>query len=199
LVARGIIRLYYEYLQHLQSRKEFIAPLQLTGSLEDYFVREFIAFAFRASGGELLGMSNFGIKGEQKFDIAFTKGKSIQSRSIVGLIEAKYIGNAHRAETIDTARDEVSAKLKDLKRQLRQFSSDSHGELPVRLRSRNREVYGLVFVSGTKPLGEPSGKLGFHAYETPQLNSVYDDLPVTGLGIPFSVSLSAGLWRAGKS
>ena len=66
-----IIKLYEEFPGYLFRKKEFIAPLQLTGRLEDYLVHEFIGYTYEETNGELLGISNLG-KG-QRFDIAFTK------------------------------------------------------------------------------------------------------------------------------
>jgi len=212
VTTQGVTQLYYGYVVHLGSRKEFIAPLQLTGRLEEFLVHEFIGYSYAASGKELLGLSNLGNRSEQKYDIAFVKGKSPQSKVIVGLVEAKYLGNAHRLDGIDTAKDEVATTLKDLRRQLHRVGEASHAGIPVRLKSRNKEVYGLVFVSYTKPMSEPDGKEAFYTfvkrraqergfrfldYETPQLNSVYEDVNVEVLGKIYSVSLRAGLWRAG--
>jgi hypothetical protein len=215
VTTRGITQLYYKYIGHLRDRKEFIAPLQLTGRLEDYLVHEFIACAYRESGGKLLGLSNVGSRGEQKFDIAFIQGSSPRSPVIIGLVEAKYLRNAHRLSEIDSAKDEIATTLKDLQRQVRRFDKDKHAGIPVYLRSRNKEVYGLVLVSYTKPVDHSQRKdkeefykfvkkraverrLRFLDYETPELNSVYEDEAVAALGTRYHASLRAGLWRAGR-
>jgi len=215
MTTRGITQLYYKFVGHLRSRTDFIAPLQLTGRLEDYLVHEFIGYAYGESGGKLLGLSNLGNRGEQKIDIAFVQGGSPASPVIIGLVEAKYLMNAHRFETIDSAKDEVAKTLKDFQWQVRKFEKDLHADMQVHLRSRNSEVYGLVFVSYTKPVNQSrhkdkevfyayvkkrAGELGFRFldYETPHLNKVYEDKTVDALGTQYFVSLRTGLWRAGR-
>lgn len=213
MTTRGITQLYYRYIGHLRDRTEFIAPLQLIGRLEDYLVHEFIGYAYQESGKKLLGLSNLGNRGQRKIDIAFVQGKYPDQTVIMGLVEAKYLRNAHRLSNIDSAKDEIATTLEDFKQQLYTFERDNQGGIPVRLRSRNSEVYGLVFVSYTKPLDEPQGKEGFYSlvkkkarekgfrfldYETPHLNSVYEDVKVDALGRQYNVSLRSGLWRAGR-
>lgn len=215
MTTTGITQLYYKFVGHLRSRTEFIAPLQLTGRLEDYLVHEFIGYSFGESGGKLLGLSNLGNRGEQKIDVAFVQGDSPDSPVIIGLVEAKYLRNAHRFSPIDSAKDEVATTLKDFQRQVRGFKLDVHARIPVHLRSRNAEVYGLIFVSYTKPATQSrprdkeeffkfvkkrAGELGFRFldYETPHLNKVYEDKRVDALGMQYLVSLRTGLWRAGR-
>ena len=213
--TRGITQLYYGYIGHLRSRTEFVAPLQLTGRLEDYLVHEFIGYSYKESGGKLLGLSNLGNKNEQKIDIAFVQGSTPESPVITGLVEAKYLRNAHRFSPIDSAKDEVATTLKDFHRQVRRFEKGVHASIPVHLRSRNGELYGLVFVSYTKPVAQSRSKdkeeffsfvkkrakekgFRFLDYETPHLNSVYEDLPVKALETQYHVTLRAGLWRASR-
>jgi len=210
--TKGIFSLFVGYVRHLRDRREFVAPLQLTGRLEYYLVHEFIGHVFQASAGRLLGKVNLGGKGEQKFDISFVEGTPASPETIVALVEAKYLGNAHRTDPVDTARDEISTTLKDLRRQLHRFTGTTHAKTPVRLRSLNKEVYGLVFASYTKPVGELYAKNDFyrdvnrrateygfryHDLPTPWLHPVYDDIEVKILGTVYRVTLRAGLWRAG--
>lgn len=212
--TRGVFELYLGYIRHLRDRKLFIAPLQLTGRLEYYLVHEFIGHVFQASGGKLLGKANLGNRGEPKIDIAFVEGASPESEKVTILVEAKYLQNAHRTSSIDDAKDEIATTLKDLARQLYKFTRATQGTLPVRLRSVNKEVYGLVFASYTKPTGAQDGKEDFykdigrksatygfryHDLPTPWLHPVYDDVEVNTLGTRFRVTLRAGLWRARKS
>lgn len=209
--SSGIVSLYYRYLTHLKKRKKFVAPLQLTGRIEDYLVHEFIGYAYQESGGRLLGKSNLGGRDQQKYDIAFVKGVSPDSERIVALVEAKYLRNAHRTSSDDNARDETLTTLKDLGRQLHRFGGLKHGGIPVELLSRNKEVYGLVFASYSKPVKIEDKKEAFYKdvkrkakgigfrfldYETPQLNSVYEDVKVPALGTIYRVSLRTGLWRS---
>jgi hypothetical protein len=215
MTTTGITQLYYKFLGHLRTRTEFIAPLQLTGRLEDYLVHEFIGYAYGESGGKLLGLSNLGNRGEQKIDIAFVQGTSPETPVIIGLVEAKYLRNAHRFSPIDSAKDEVLTTLKDFHRQVRRFERNQHARIQVHLRSRNGEVYGLIFVSYTKPVNQSrytdkeeffafvkqrAGGLGFRFldYEAPHLNKIYEDKPVDALGTKYHVSLRTGLWRAGR-
>ena len=216
MTTAGITKLYDRFADHLESRKEFVAPLQLTGRLEEYLVREFIGYAYRASGHKLLGLSNLGKKKEPRIDIAFIQGKAPESPTIVGLVEAKYLRNAHRYEETDSARDEVWTTLKDFQLQVHAFegAKQRHAGIPVHLSSRNHEVYGLVFVSYTKPIGQyrDENKRKFHSFvlrkareadfryydlKTPRLDSVYENEPVEALGTEYKVSLRIGLWRAG--
>jgi hypothetical protein len=209
--TKGVFDLYLGYIRHLSSRSQFIAPLQLTGRLEYYLVHEFIGHAFQASGGQLLGKTNLGNKGEPKIDIAFVEGSSPESERVSILVEAKYLQNAHRTSSIDDALDEISTTLKGLSSQLYRFTRVTQGTIPVRLRSLNKEVYGLVFASYTKPTSEKQDKEEFyrdiirkattygfryHDLPTPRLHPVYDDVEVRALGTLFRVSLRSALWRA---
>ncbi len=209
-----IVDIYRHFLTFLCGKKDYIAPLQLTGRLEDYLVHEFIIYAFNETHGELLGLTNLGKKGEQKYDIAFLRNNSGDEKEIAYAFEVKYIRNAHRIYEKEEAGDEITSTLKSLSKQLEGVIGENHGEYPVCQKAVGTKVYGLVFASCRKPdekkmqekedfynkkiLGKAKGK-GFSSFISndgePTFDKVYDDIEVKAVGLKYYLTLRAGLWH----
>jgi len=165
-VITGITKLFYLFLKQIKLNEERIAPLQLTGKLEDYLCKEFSLFTHEKSEGTRIALSNYGKKGQQKYDLAIirqlskaesnfdvvkemNKDKTKVNSSIECLVEAKYLGNRHR-NTTNSATDDIHTVIKKLSEQCATVPSDSsiHGSSLVALRSQ-QTVYGLVFFGFT--------------------------------------------------
>ena len=211
-MQKGIINIYYSFLESIGKEKSKLAYLQLSGKLEDYLVKEFIYLICKNSEGQRLALSNVGNKNERKYDIAVLKG-SLDKPTITILIEAKYIRNKHRAWNYD-AEDEIMTILKSLKSQMGRFESKKHGNFDVRLESRGKHIYGLVIASyaedslNDKLISDKSKKvyynkvlkkakmLGFRYHDLlkPYFRSIYEDKTVKVLDTFKRTSLRAGLW-----
>ena len=205
---------YNRFLLHLSNKSGSIAPLQLTGLLEGYLVHEFIADVYKETSGEILGITNLGNKGEQKYDIAFIKNNSIGRREIVGAFEAKYITNAHKLREQEDAIDNIGKTLKSLSKQLKSVITPVHGGYPVVPEAVGDKLYGLVFASCRKAspgnrsksiffdqqiLGRAK-KMGFTSYgsneDEPIFNDVYEDIEVSAVGYRYYLTLKVGLWQS---
>lgn len=219
-----IAEIYNKFLNAISSKREFIAPLQLTGKLEDYLVHELISYTYKMTGGEILGLTNFGKSGkknhederEQKFDISFVKKINHEQEEIVAVMEAKYLRNIHRYNEKWNAKDEITITLNNFSDQLKGSINKTHGDLPVNLSASDSKVYGLMFASFVKEIhGNDSGtesdkdefydpildkakKRKFVCYNGGDLkfDDVYDNEEVQTIGRKFSVTLKAGLWRS---
>lgn len=204
----GITSFFYSFLGHIKKEKRKFAFLQLVGRLEDYLVKEFIYHIYRESAGNRFALTNTGSKGEQKFDIAILSGY-LEKPSIIGFIEAKYLRNWHRAWSSD-ATDETTTVLKSLAKQLGSFVLQGHGNFPVKLASRSKDIYGLIFASYVCDKKDRKAKesffksqLGNHMAQTfryhdlrkAYFRSVYDDVRITILGGVRYASLRVGLWK----
>ena len=140
----GITELYEGFPQYLKNNSKLIAPLQLTGRLEDYLVREFISYSYMKTGGEILGLANLGKK--QRFDIALAKYLGEKEVEVVGLLEVKYLRNRHRVLPFD-AKDETASALKRLHEQVNGEREKGLPEFSVKLEPQNNMIFGLVFAS----------------------------------------------------
>lgn len=204
----GITSFFYSFLGHIKKEKRKFAILQLVGRMEDYLVKEFIYHIYRESGGNRFALTNTGSKGEQKFDIAILSGY-LKKPSITGLIEAKYLRNWHRAWRSD-ATDETTTVLKSLRKQLGFFSIKQQGNFRVKLASRSKDIYGLVFASYVCAKKDRKAKESFfksqlenpvaqtfryHDLRKAYFRSVYDDVRITVLGGVRYASLRVGLWK----
>ena len=202
-----ITKLYYAYLDHLEETTQRLAPLQLTGKIEDYLTKEFVTFLFRVSEGFRFAIVNSGIKGEPKIDMAIIKGGP-EEFVVESFVEAKYFRNRHRMSPKDMdAVDEHAKSLDELKKQLSFIPKNTHGFHYVSLGSK---IYGLAFVSYTRPVKSDDRKevyfehfltkaeshgFRYHNLEKPYLRSVYEDIPIEVLGSKWLVTLRGGLWR----
>ena len=213
--ATGIIRLYYEFLDHLAKPENAnrIAPLQLAGKIEDYLTKEFTSFIHTASGGSRYVVVNSGLRGEPKIDMAVLKVDKGQPSNLLAehLLEVKFFRNRHRISEIDgDAEDEFSTALRDFRRQLAFVPGTMHGYHGVRLRARVPQVYGLALVSYTRRTHEPdrmseyfkrfrmkASKFDFRYHDLPQpyLRSAFEEVPVEVLGQSWVVTLKVGLWK----
>jgi hypothetical protein len=215
----GITSLYYGFINHHLKQADVInriAPLQLTGKIEDYLTKEFVSYIHNASDGTRFAVVNSGKKGENKIDLALIKS-SKDGNIAETFVEAKYFRNRHRMMSKDLdATDEHTHSLKDLHRQLSYPLDETiHGFDQVKLRSKTTKIYGLVFASYTRPefeeekivedmsqtyykkLMERAGNLGFryHDLNNPALREVYKDFPIDVLGNKWFVTLKCALWK----
>ena len=203
-----IIKLYEEFPGYLFRKREFIAPLQLTGRLEDYLVHEFIGYTYKETDGELLGISNLG-KG-QRFDIAFTKVIGENQGEVAALLEAKYLRNVHRILKF-SATDEITTALNGLSDQLKGKREIGLPEFIVKLEPQDNKIYGLVFASYVttdgrnndkekfyKSIEEKAEEKGFSPYDHHSVffDGVYEDAEVKTFEKTCSVTLRMGLWTS---
>jgi len=201
------LRYVLSFKNVLRKNKKKYAFLQLTGKNEDYLVKELMFMIYRKSNGWMT-LSNLGNKSELKHDIGILNG-NVNKESVVGLIEAKYLRNRHRYWEAK-ATDESRGALKDLGRQLKKKTRQTHGGRRLRLRSLNKAVYGLVFASyiSEKKDDAKDGflkkqlkiateyKLVSCGADKPQLKVVYEDEKVRLFGKKdFYVTLWMGMWR----
>ena len=162
----GIIRLYYEFLDHLRKPENAsrIAPLQLAGKIEDYLTKEFASYIVAASCGSRYVVVNSGLRNEPKIDMALLKVDNENHKILTAkhLIEAKYFRNRHRISEIDgDSEDEFSTSFCDFRRQLAFIPGTMHGYHGVKLRARVPMVYGLALVSYTRRTQDPDQKTIF--------------------------------------
>ncbi|WMT45415.1 MAG: hypothetical protein RE469_04275 [Cuniculiplasma divulgatum] len=208
---------YNRFLRHLSNKSGSLAPLQLTGLLEDYLVHEFIVHVYKETRGEILGITNLGNKGERKYDIAFIKNNLMGNREIVSAFEAKYITNAHKLRKEEDAIDNIGTTLKSLSKQLKNVITNKHGGYPVVQEAVGSKLYGLVFAScrksspgnGTKSnffdnqILDRAKKMGFTRYgsneDEPIFNDVYEDIEVRAVGYKYYLTLKVGLWQSSES
>ena len=212
-MATGVSTTYYTLLKQLGKEQRKFAFLQLVGRLEDILVKEFVFHIYDSSGGSRFALTNVGLLGERKIDIAVLSGH-LDPKSkctIKALVEARYLRNWHRAWD-ENAGDETATTLGSLARQIRRFDRAKHGGFDVVLSSRNREIYGLVFASFvSKQAADPSkehfygeilksraaGNFRYYDLDRPYLrDTAYDDVKVEVLGSARFCTLGAGLWRA---
>jgi hypothetical protein len=205
----GITRFYESFLKYLRTHdvKHRTAPLQFTGKLEDYLVKEFASHLFHASQGRRFAKVNLGGRGEQKIDIAILAGQ----RDVEALVEAKYLRNRHRlSDDPRGAMDEITPTLRSLRKQLALKPGEMHGFHQLHLRGRSAKVYGLVFASYTRTASEPddsesffhrvrekAAEFGIRHYDLPrpQLWPGYQEERVEILGVQWVATLLVGLWR----
>jgi hypothetical protein len=223
MATYSVERLFDSFRAKLKEGRLHYAPLQLTGRIEDYLVKEFAFHIFRQTRGEWLPLVNVGKSGEQKVDIAIlegnlhgcavgTSGDVIRGKAAVrALIEAKYLRNTSRICLGDAA-DETTETLKSLAKQAHPYKKKTHGRFRVRLNRNTRNIYGLVFASFVsfpatdsakekhfyRDVSEKAQKLRLRYFDLPGkawLKECYLREPVKALGTTFYVSLRAGLWR----
>lgn len=208
----GLTKNYYSFLRHLgrPSVKRRIAPLQLVGKIEDYLTKEFASHIHCESEGRRFVIVNSGSKGEPKIDMAVIK-PATGGHQAEALVEAKYFRNRHRLSPHDmSAVDEHIQSIRELSKQISFVPLETQGLHSVGLRSRTTKVYGLVFVSYTRPddaddrkdkyfssFLKSAGNFGFHYHDLkkPYLRSAYEDSPTTVLGMKWRITLRIGLWR----
>ena len=220
VATKSILKIYEEYKKELYSNRKTVAALQLTGKLEDYLTKGFAYCLFAQSGGELIALSNIGLRAEnRRIDLAviegdFSKEIDRKNATIRHLIELKYLRNTHRM-CFGDACDEISGTLTNLRGQLEAFDTETLGHFKVNLRGGRRDIYGLVFASYVGPEfkvnKEDDEKLFFARVakrakaqgltyndlsDQPWLQKVYEREPVVALRRKFLVSLKMGLWRA---
>jgi hypothetical protein len=188
-----------------------VAPLQLASKIEDYIVKEFMQFVFQQSKGSRFCECNFGLRGEQKVDVAFIRRMPNGDEVVEGLIEAKYLQNRGHRSGLDGDRyDEIRSTLFDLCRQLRLRPRRHHRTHKVKIRARTVRVYGLIFASYARKAKETDRKkeffkrvlevaeelkLQYHDLPKPYLQSSFEDHTITVLGEEWKVTLRGGLWR----
>lgn len=202
----GIISSYYSFLESLYGQRRKFAFLQLIGRLEEYLVKELIYHIYLQSKGKRFALTNIGGKGQQKVDIAVLSG-DLNEPTIVGLIEAKYVRNWHRAWPF-LATDETTASLKSLARQLGSLKSKLHGRFKVDLASRSKDIYGLVIASfvsdkrndkekkrffSSQLTNRAAQQFRYHDLSKPYFRYVYDDVRVRVLDGNRFASLKIGL------
>jgi len=198
-----------KFVKHLEKNKSKIAFLQLTGKMEDYLVKEYIYFI--CQDNSYFVYSNYGKKGELRRDICLLQ-RMKDGIFIRAFIEAKYLRNIHRDRVDYNAKDEIKSVMKSLKKQLEKYPNEKrHGEFVVKLKSKKRYVYGLVFasyVAKTKKekkdmdkdffnkIRSDSKNLKFknHDSVSAALTSVYENEYVKRFGEVFYVTLKIGLW-----
>ena len=223
LTTKSVEQLFDSFRTELRQGRRQYAPLQLTGRIEDYLVKEFAFHIFRQTRGEWLPLVNVGKSGEQKVDIAIlegdlhgcapgTSGDVTRGKvALRALIEAKYLGNMSRI-CLGDAWDETAKTLKSLAKQAHPYKKKTHGGFRVRLNRNTRNIYGLVFASFVsfpaidsaeekafyRDVSEKAQKLRLRYFDLPGkawLKECYLREPVKALGTTFYVSLRAGLWR----
>lgn len=210
-MKHGIIRYYYDFLKQMQVNKSKYAFLQLCGKIEEYLVKEFISYIFIASKGERFALQNIGLKGEKKIDIVIVNGNIDEDDlNIEAAVEAKYLRNCHRYNVNNSAKDEISTALKELKNQTGKLLKDDHGGYGIHLHSKTKEIYGLVFSSFVSNIkDDPKKKIyyqsildseqcnifRYHDLEKPYFRRIYDDVDVKVLDSTRFVTLRAGLWK----
>jgi len=208
----GIENLYHSFCKYLKKKGEEIAPLMLSGRIEDYLVKEFVYHIYSITGGQSFAFVNLGktSKKERRTDICVitTDPEGIY---IYGMLEAKYLRNNHRTE-IGNATDENFTLLKKLSEQIGQYNHETHGGYRVKLLSHSKYIYGLVFAGyvgddetdeadkdkfydGIKEKAKKCG-LKYHDLKEPYLPTViFDDVRIRLLDKDFHVTLRSGLWR----
>jgi len=208
----GIERLYHSFCDYLKENGEKIAPLMISGRIEDYLVKEFVYHIYSVTAGESFAFVNLGKtnRREKRVDICVATTDS-DGIYIYGMLEAKYLRNNHRIE-IGTAEDENYTLLKGLSAQIGQYNRETHGGYRVKLKSHQKYIYGLVFagyVSDNKnnkndkdrfyrDIKEKAEKCGlkYHDLKEPYLPTViFDDFHLHLLDRDFYATLKSGLWR----
>ena len=71
----GATKFFYGFLRRLGKERSRIAPLQLSGRLEDYLVHEFIYYVYSSSNGARFAYNESGKANEQKVDISVESGR----------------------------------------------------------------------------------------------------------------------------
>lgn len=210
----GVIDLYYSFLKYLKGKREEIAPLQLTGKIEDYLVKEFIYHIYNISKGNVFALTNLGNKRERKIDICLLKGNA-KNPIIYGMIEVKYLRNRHRLSHHD-ATDEIYQSLYSLSQQIAPFSRKEHGGYKVKLSAKSKNIYGIVFASYVtetygdkerkeefynKKILKKAEKLGFryHDLKKPYFRPIFEDVSIDVLNEKYYITLKAGLWNRRKN
>lgn len=207
----GVTSCFGSFLRHITRDKRKFAFLQLVGRMEEFLVKEFIYHIYCDSKGSRFGLTNIGNKKEKKIDIAILSG-NLESPTIVGFVEAKYLRNWHRAWPSD-ASDETSAALKSLADQLGPLKRRAYGNFEVKLASRSKDIYGLVFASyvsknrDVEPKEaffkgqlekEAARKFRYHDLRKPYFRPIYDDVKTEVLAGARFCSLRAGLWKLAR-
>ena len=199
--------IYHNYIKHLKSKEKQISVLQLTGRIEDFLVKEFIYCAYAESNKKIFGLTNVGKSKEQKIDICLQRKVKGQIE-IMGMIEAKYIRNVHRYNTILNAKDEINDSLKSFGKQVHKYSKSIHGGYNVNLISKDNNIYGLIFTSYAdrkednewnkfrKNIISKANELGFMYQDKSKayLDIIYENVSTTIFDEEYFVSLASGLW-----
>jgi hypothetical protein len=217
----GLIPLYSKFIRALRINRKEIARLQALGRLEEYFTKRFALTIYRESQFTILPLTNLGDRDEPKIDVVLLEGdlsKSVLKQGaykkdarVRGFIELKYLRNRHRIGS--RAEDEITTVLKDLKRQLSVVCNmPKHAGYRVALRSRRKDIYGVVFASYLRASDEEDGEAQFtqrilkcardqgfwwHDYERPYLRPIYTAEKIMILNRQFYASLYHGIWRLG--
>lgn len=149
-----------------KKNKEKIALLKLTGSLEDYLVKE-LAYQFLTDGFRVY--LNMGA-GRRKIDMCIISGTGKNNTyQIRALIEAKYLSNAHW-DIKDSAQSGWRRRYNTLIVQLKKIKKKNLSGIGKKLTAlhpgmkfisgeQGVEVYGLVFVGAVVGNGKDEGFL----------------------------------------
>lgn len=213
----GVVQLVEEFRAHLghDDVSSRVVPLELSGRIEDYLVREFMQYVFLRSCGLMFCEFNLGSRGEQKVDISILSRDTRGEECIRAFLEAKYLQNrGRRWAGIREKYDEIRGTLARLAEQLDMRPKETHGGATVRLRSRSTQVYGLIFVGYTRRDTEPDESRPFirrilrvasehalrsHDHARPYLAPAFLDRAVVVLEQSWRCSLWIGLWRGPES
>ena len=143
-----------------EKNKRKISCLKLTGSLEDYLVKE-LAYQFLTNRFRVY--LNMGAR-RRKIDMCIiSKTGKNNTYQIRALIEVKYLSNAHwdvrdsarfgwegRYETLitqlGTINNNTSDNLKGIREKMKLMNKTSHPDMDIIWKDQEVEVYGLIFV-----------------------------------------------------
>lgn len=214
---------FVEYLSR-EEQAARISVLQLTGSMEEYLVWEFITFVHGTTQGGTVTLK----EAAGRSDVALLRGqlkaeaRSTDDLRIVGIVEAKYTTNhAYLAERGKGQGDDDKNdgdKLEKLWEKVVKRSQKPTGALGGYEIDRDCPVYALVFAGYTRrespvpafkerSCGERDEKLlgaarsrfvqhhGAPIDAEHGLVSVWENRKVESAGAVFALTLKAGLWR----
>jgi len=208
----GFIGLYYDFCKYLNENRERIAPMMLSGRIEDYLVKEFAYYVYTSTDGRLFVFVNLGKRGERRVDICIMDKDKMDSLYICGMAEAKYIHNNHRI-SIDSATDEIFTSLKNLGEQIGRYTRETHGGYKVNLKSTKNYIYGMVFVGYVCRANDEAStnkkrkffksvlqkarkcEMKYHDLNSLSMVTIFEDVPVHFIDSDYYVTLKSGLWR----
>lgn len=213
----GVIELVNEFRSYLRrdDTSSRVAPLELSGRIEDYLVREFMQCVYWSTHGAMFCEFNLGSKGEQKVDVSIVNKDAHGEEYIQAFLEAKYLQNrGRRWAGMREKYDEIRDTIRKLAKQLRMDPKETHGGITVRLGTRFAQAYGLIFVGYTRHDIEPDESGRFlerivtiaNEYslrgldlDEPYLVPAFVDKQVNVMDHLWSCSLWIGLWRGPES
>lgn len=200
-MTNSIPDIFQTFHENLKKDENKISLLQISGSNEDYLVKEFIYHIYTFSGKTLIPQANFGNtkkEKERQYDIVVFQGGEI-----VSILEAKYV-SSHSRLGVKHKHGSLRKLAEQLKKpdKLKKFGGKSVKE--------NITLFGLVFLSYVREANYPEerekfkierikrarkyGLLNWQVEDSPpEFKMVYENSEVKGTD-QFA-SLYVGLWR----